>query len=229
MSEKPVKAHRARPTHSGVDMLFAAPYQATLEDHYKKLKQLLPTPTDVEVQLAKLMGLTAYQLQMPLRQIFTEDHLIPILDLQTGKRTVKIKNKYNCGPARIMVGKDRGERNALAVRWCEYQAAINLPKDFRKQYPYLYAILRDMFGSQYLSHRDNMAIEKRLFNAQEIIKIIASAFYHFHQLMTKIPNVVNWMQDPVNKKELEVIQILEDLLQDLVDAQKPSKKVYVPP
>ena len=220
---------RIKEGHSGIRQVLDHPYKVKLEEHYKKLKQLLPTPTDIEVEIAKMMGLYGYDLQMPLRHIFQEDQVIPILDLKTEKKEFSVSHKKNNGPARLFVGATRIERNQMAVRWCEYQSAKNVPKSFRHDYPYLYAILRDIFCSQLQYHRENIAIEKKMIAAQQIVNIVASAFYQFHQFMQKIPGVKNWLQDPQNKKDIEVIQIIEDLLQDLVDAQKPVKKVYIKP
>lgn len=208
-------------TH-GLKSLKENPIRFQLEPLHEKLDQVLPTPTDIELKLAQLMGWQAYELNMPLRNIYTHITKEKVLNVDTGMIEYKIAKSKQNGVARIAYGTKRVDRNQLSVRWCEYRHQIAMPDDFEDHYPYLYWIARDMFWTSLKNHKDNMRMQRMNKELHELVKLVVSILYQFHQFVIKIPGIKDYILDPVNIKAKNTLQDFEDIL--LFCLPPPPKK-----
>lgn len=194
----------------------------TLEDHVKVLP--MPEATSTELTIAEHWGYKNYQFKFPKRY-FPIQKTTELLNLTTGLIEENIKlcsypHALNKTQAFVFPGNKR-QKAELRVRWTQYCAAIDLPKDFRLKYPYLYAVLQDMFITRIIAVRNNRKLKIAFKMIGLVMQYQGQLIHRLYDLLAGIPNVDQYFKNHPDKMA-ELKEIEQGMDQVSIDAEDPD-------
>jgi len=201
-----------------LDLHFPDDEIPTALDRLPNHQMLLDAPmSDVEARLVKMLKWEHYKFQLITHPKFHR-HM----------KKVRLYNPAINGFAMIphldhhvyhmkdIVGNDYALRQRMEVRWSEYQKTIGFPRDFKDQFPYLYWILRDQYLTNLINRRNLTKTTKYYEAIKNLLAKLVARFWNFYRVITQIPGVIAYFQQPENKDYLTDVKELENLIESLV-------------
>jgi hypothetical protein len=207
------------------DKLFkSSKFRPKLETNAVVLKSFVTPASESEEVMAKRLGLTTYKFNYPKRFI-PEETVRKVFDVSKGiferqLELTRVKRNNN-----FKYPGTKAQQNELHVRFAEYLAMLNLPTDFKKKYPYIYAILQDQFVTKIVMYRNMKKMHKMAQLLMQINIMQGLAFKKLYEFMAEIPNINEYLKSHPDKiAELKEIEnVMEPLTMDPEDPQSKIK------
>lgn len=153
--------------------------------------------------------------------------MIKIMEVPSGNISTKIVKCPIGSNQTIIYPGTKKQQAAIAVRFNEYCTHLNLPKDFRLKFPYLFAVIRDMYVSNLVNKRNNQAMEKHLKYLISLINYLTGALFALYDLLGTLPDIHSFFQSKENKSKKDLLQAIERLLEPLCDPRSEWKKILI--
>jgi len=226
-----IKSKKLKATHA--DMI---PVDETIEIQ-------IPKPqTELEFQLARRLGWGKYFFQFPLITKYVVKQ-IKRLNVDVGeieyipiKKAIKHEEIRNNRSAWSHF--DENQRNELQVRFTEYTKYVKLPLDFKKQFPFLWAIIQDQYITNLVNSRNLVRMKRKLKGLIKLNIDYSTIIFYQHYLIKQMPNYNQALNDdPFLKMFMENVDNLmkiiytkgmqestfNELVQNTIEATKSFK------
>jgi len=153
----------------------------------------IPKPaSELEIQLAKRLGWNDYFFQFPkitkyttkqVKRLNLDSEQIEFLNVTVSEKHAETTEKRSAWRHF-----DKRNRNELHVRFAEYCRHLDLPLNFKSEFPYLWAIIQDQYLVNLANSRNLIQMKRKLRGLIKLNIDFSTLMFYQHHLLKNLPD-----------------------------------------